>query len=211
VTNESPPPDFITQYPGQAPPHVQSTLAKLSMCRTAFAFTRDGIPLGTFDAVVWTRDEPPPQTTREERDAQRKQTPIDEKESLRWITLLESAGYEAEQAADTRFLAVADSEADIFELFAAAQLPENTDWLVRSAQNQAVGEWLLLTSLPVATLADVERVVDSYCVRLMIEVFFRTLKSGCRVASRRFETLDRMLNCVAVSLIVAKTKEQLLV
>jgi len=54
----------------------------------------------------------------------------------------------------------------------------------------------------VATLADIERVVESYCVRWMIEVFFRTLKSGCRVESRRFETLDRMLNCVVVYLIV---------
>ncbi len=37
----------------------------------------------------------------------------------------------------------------------------------------------------------------------MIEVLFRVLKSGCRVEERLFEHLDRLLNCLAVYLIVA--------
>ena len=37
----------------------------------------------------------------------------------------------------------------------------------------------------------------------MIEVFFRVLKSGCRVEERRFEQIDRLLTCLAVYLIVA--------
>ena len=37
----------------------------------------------------------------------------------------------------------------------------------------------------------------------MIEVFFRMLKSGCRVEERRFEHVDRLLPCLAVYLIVA--------
>lgn len=37
----------------------------------------------------------------------------------------------------------------------------------------------------------------------MIELFFRVLKSGCRIEQRRFERLDRLLSCVAVYLIVA--------
>jgi len=37
----------------------------------------------------------------------------------------------------------------------------------------------------------------------MIEVYFRTLKSGCRIEERRFETLDRMLVCTAIYMIVA--------
>jgi hypothetical protein len=37
----------------------------------------------------------------------------------------------------------------------------------------------------------------------MIEIFFRTLKSGCRIEDRRFETLDRMLACTAIYVIVA--------
>src|SRR5262249_28678936 len=64
-------------------------------------------------------------------------------------------------------------------------------------------EWLLLTSLPVDTLEQVRQVIQSYCVRWMIEVLFRVLKSGCRVEQRRFEQMDRLLTCMAVYLVIA--------
>ena len=64
-------------------------------------------------------------------------------------------------------------------------------------------EWLLLTSLPVDHVEQVRQVIQYYCVRWMIEVFFRVLKSGCRVEERRFEHIDRMLPCLAVYMIVA--------
>ena len=70
-------------------------------------------------------------------------------------------------------------------------------------QDDAPVEWLLLTSLPIDTLEQVREVIECYCVRWMIEVFFRTLKSGCRAEERRFETIDRQLRCLAVFLIVA--------
>ena len=37
----------------------------------------------------------------------------------------------------------------------------------------------------------------------MIEVFFRTLKSGCRVEARRFEEVKRFQTCLAIYMIVA--------
>lgn len=64
-------------------------------------------------------------------------------------------------------------------------------------------EWLLLTSLPVADAEQTRQVIQYYCTRWMIEIFFRTLKQGCRVEERRFEHIDRVLPCVAVFLIVA--------
>lgn len=64
-------------------------------------------------------------------------------------------------------------------------------------------EWILLTSLEIKTLEDIITVVQYYCVRWMIEIFFRVLKSGCRVEERRFERMDRLLKCLAVYLIVA--------
>lgn len=64
-------------------------------------------------------------------------------------------------------------------------------------------EWLLLTSLPVDDAAQVRDVIRLYCVRWMIEVFFRVLKCGCRVQERRFEEMDRFTSCLAVYLIVA--------
>jgi len=64
-------------------------------------------------------------------------------------------------------------------------------------------EWILLTTLPIDTLDQVRESIQHYCVRWMIEVLFRTLKSGCRVEERRFEHIDRLLPCVAVYLTVA--------
>jgi hypothetical protein len=64
-------------------------------------------------------------------------------------------------------------------------------------------EWILLTSLTIETIENVAMIIQYYCVRWMIEVFFRTLKSGCRVEERRFEHMDRLLTCLAVYLIVA--------
>jgi hypothetical protein len=64
-------------------------------------------------------------------------------------------------------------------------------------------EWLLLTSLAIDTVDQVRLVVQYYSTRWMVEVFFRVLKSGCRVEDRRFEAMDRLLPCLAVYLIVA--------
>ena len=45
--------------------------------------------------------------------------------------------------------------------------------------------------------------IQYYTVRWMIEVYFRTLKSSCRVEERQFETIDRALNSLAIYMIVA--------
>ena len=64
-------------------------------------------------------------------------------------------------------------------------------------------EWLLLTSLHIDNADQVRQVIQYYCVRWMIEILFRVLKSGCRVEERRFERLERLQSCLAVYLIVA--------
>jgi hypothetical protein len=64
-------------------------------------------------------------------------------------------------------------------------------------------EWLLVTSLSVATLSAIETVVDYYCCRWMIEMYFKVVKSGCEVEKLQLETTDRLMACVAVYLIVA--------
>ena len=63
--------------------------------------------------------------------------------------------------------------------------------------------WMLVTTLEIETDEDVQRVISAYCVRWQIGVYFRTLKSGCRIERRRFEELDRVLNCVAFYSVVA--------
>jgi hypothetical protein len=64
-------------------------------------------------------------------------------------------------------------------------------------------EWLLLTSLPVATFAEAATVVDYYSGRWPVEVFFRIYKAGCRVEEIQLESEDRLLPCLALYLIVA--------
>jgi hypothetical protein len=64
-------------------------------------------------------------------------------------------------------------------------------------------EWLLLTSLPIDSIDGVRLVVQYYCTRWMVEIFFRVLKSGCRVEKRLFEHLENFLPCLAIYIIVA--------
>lgn len=259
------------------------------------AFTPDGTPLGTCAAMTWTREEAP-EETRAEKERRRKSTPIEHKESLRWIDGLREARTVAEQVPGVKCVCIGDSEADIYELFMEPRGEAPVEWLVRACQDRAVQnaeetarhiraaadqkpvlftnkisvrgrpqtkvscekrarrqqresrkaevevratsvtlrgparpggklpdvtvnvvlvrelnpprsdvpvEWLLVTTLPIETVEQVREIIQYYTVRFMIEVFFRVLKSGCRVEERRFEHIDRMLPCVAVYLVVA--------
>jgi hypothetical protein len=64
-------------------------------------------------------------------------------------------------------------------------------------------EWILLTTLPISTWEEISAIIKYYSSRWMIEMFFKTLKSGCGVEKLRFETMERLLPCLAVYLIVA--------
>lgn len=64
-------------------------------------------------------------------------------------------------------------------------------------------EWKILTSLPVSTKEDAERVLDLYAARWTIEEFFRILKSGCGVEEHQFAKVDRFLNCLTIDAVVA--------
>jgi hypothetical protein len=257
------------------------------------AFTPDGTPLGTAWCPFWTRDEESLAKSAEEKRRERRAAPIEDKESMRWLEGLREARAIAQTLPQVQCVCIADSEADIYELFAEPRGEPAVHWLIRACQDRAletaaqahlrqraladpvqfvqeitvrgrhaktscetrerrqtrdtrrtevevravevtlrpparpdrqlppvtvkvvlvsesqppVGEpaveWLLITTLPIATVADVRTVVQYYCVRWMIEVLFRVLKSGCRVEERLFEHIDRLLPCAAVYLIVA--------
>jgi hypothetical protein len=64
-------------------------------------------------------------------------------------------------------------------------------------------EWLLITSLPIESREDIEKVIDYYQGRWPIEPYFRTLKTGCRVEELQLESIGRLKPCVALYLIVA--------
>ena len=63
--------------------------------------------------------------------------------------------------------------------------------------------WLLITTLPIDSVEDVLRVIDYYVARWIIEVYFRTLKTGCRVEEIQLETTARVKRCLAFYKIIA--------
>ncbi len=64
-------------------------------------------------------------------------------------------------------------------------------------------EWTLLTSLPIETVSDVERIVDTYRIRWMIEEYFKALKTGCAIEKRQLESFDAMMKAIAIAAPVA--------
>jgi hypothetical protein len=59
-------------------------------------------------------------------------------------------------------------------------------------------DWLLLTSLPLATAAEVPTVVAYYRLRWLIERYHFVLTSGCRIEHRRLKTAARLERALAV-------------
>lgn len=64
-------------------------------------------------------------------------------------------------------------------------------------------EWLLVTSLPIDTVEAVLRVISYYCCRWQIEIYFRVLKSGCKVEESQLEKAERFKPYLALCMIVA--------
>lgn len=64
-------------------------------------------------------------------------------------------------------------------------------------------EWILICSLPTATLDEIKDRRDWYCCRWMVEIFHDIEKNGCSEEDRRFETAERMEACLAVLSVVA--------
>ncbi|HSJ74803.1 MAG TPA: IS4 family transposase [Gemmatimonadales bacterium] len=64
-------------------------------------------------------------------------------------------------------------------------------------------EWLLLTNLPVHSVEEAREKVQWYVCRWQIEVFFRILKSGCRVEQLQLQERDRLEIALTFYMIVA--------
>lgn len=64
-------------------------------------------------------------------------------------------------------------------------------------------EWLLLTSEPIVTREDVERVVEGYRTRWTIEEYFKAVKTGCAFEKRQLESFHALSNLLAYTLVVA--------
>lgn len=114
------------------------------------AFTPDGTPLGAVWAQMWTREEEPVAESRQDRQRWRRTTPIEEKESFRWLQGLRQARQTAQHVPQTTCVCVGDSEADIYELFAEPRGTTPVHWLIRAAQDRLV----LAAAPPMPAAAD---------------------------------------------------------
>lgn len=257
------------------------------------AFNDHGLPLGVVWQKIWARDKIK-KMTKIEKDHWLRETPIEGKESFRWIEGMHAAREVAEACPQTTCICIGDSDADVYELFCESRATsrgevhllirackkritagDGSTWLdtarataclfqcsvnvsARTAKlatetrkrhktrdariaeievrattvtvrppyrqggklpevtlNMVLAEepnppdgatpiqWLLVTTLPIDNAVQVQQIVSYYSVRWQIEIYFRTLKSGCRIEDRQFETLERILNCLAVYSIIA--------
>ncbi|WP_417736912.1 IS4 family transposase [Rosistilla oblonga] len=249
------------------------------------AFSETGLCLGVMDVKLFSHN---PETLGQNSD-QRKQLPIEEKESFRWLQGYRQACQLAGQLPDKQVISVADRESDLYDIFVeAAQHPSPADFVIRAKQPRCTPErdvatgpsvykkvadevasapvsmrlqvdltatpkraarratldvrakrlsikppharkaelpevelsvvevrevngpgdgtdvhWQLLSSLPIDTIDQIQRVIDIYVTRWPIETYFRVYKSGCRIEEIQLETNARQRRALMIYKVVA--------
>ena len=63
--------------------------------------------------------------------------------------------------------------------------------------------WILITDLPVNTFEEVSKIISYYLARWEIELFFKVLKSGCKIEERQLQTTERMKNLITLFMILS--------
>ena len=100
------------------------------------AFTPQGVPLGTVWAEILNRTNGVSHASAPEKRHERQSTPIEEKESIRWLSGLRKAREVALQLPGVQCVCVADSESDIYEVFSEPR--GAVHWLIRACQDRAL-------------------------------------------------------------------------
>lgn len=238
--------------------------------------TPEKVPLGIIDHQVWER----PQEDFG-KSQQRKQKPISEKESQKWLHSLDQTAQRQEALPQVQVVNIADREADIYDYLQLAQARQ-IEVLVRAAHNRRVDQpekylwdhmaevpvsqyltiavprkpgqaqreavlsirysrvalqpprhryqekdlppvtvwvvyaheadppagleaisWMLLTTLPVHNAWAAMEKVQWYTCRWQIELFFKVLKSGCRIERLQLETAARLRRGLALYAVIA--------
>jgi hypothetical protein len=239
------------------------------------AFTVEGTPLGLLDVQCWARD-----AQEFGKHHRRKQRPIEQKESYKWLKSFQQVATAQRSSPDTLLVSVGDREADIYELFELAlEDPRGPKLLVRAEYDRLLADgqghlwlrvasqlvaatqdlqvprrgaqparvahlelrfapvrlkppqrrahwpslnlwavlaqevnappavkplrWMLLTTCEVTSTAGAIEKINWYRLRWGIEVYHRTLKSGCKIEQRQLGTADRIETGLAIDLVVA--------
>ncbi|MBK8399184.1 MAG: IS4 family transposase [Leptospiraceae bacterium] len=264
-----------------------SETAKGYYFHPTIAVTVEGTPLGILDSQVWIRESLTKGKTEKEYAYKKKHTPIEQKESYKWLksyrTLCE---IETNNHKDFHLVSVCDREADIFELFyehAKITNENKPDLIVRAKANRIISDgaekylfdelnnneifaeyniivprkkgvqireatlqvkfkevtieppsnlinrnsyskiklyavttneinppkdvdpihWFILTTIPVLNFDDAFEIIQWYRQRWVIEIFFKTLKSGCNIEKYQFHTFERLKKILAIDSIIA--------
>jgi len=117
---------------GMGPINTKGDSAVGLVLHDTMAFTVDGTPLGLLDAQCWARD---PETAGKRE--QRKELPIEQKESMKWLRSYRAAAAVQELCPNTMLVSVGDRESDLYDLFAeAAADPDGPKLLVRAEKSR---------------------------------------------------------------------------
>src|SRR5437667_326906 len=239
------------------------------------AFSIEGTPLGLLDVQCWARD-----ADEFGKKHQRKQRPIEEKESYKWLRSFQSVAEAQRHCPNTMLVSMGDREADIYELFhLALQDPKGPRLLVRAEYDRLLEDgqghlwanvaaqplvgiqeihvprrgtiaarvarlevrfaevtlkppqdksqygplklwavlaqdtdaptgipplcWMLLTTCRVCNFEDAIEKLAWYTKRWGIEIYHKTLKSGCKIEQRQLGDADTIEACLAVDMVVA--------
>jgi hypothetical protein len=76
-------------------------------------------------------------------------------------------------------------------------------WEVNTPAGEKPIEWCLLTSEPIADVSAIERIVNWYRSRWVIEEYFKALKTGCAYEKRQLESFHALRNALAVFAAIA--------
>src|SRR5438067_750020 len=119
------------------------------LVHTTLAFTPERVPLGLLAQQVWARD-----PNDSGKRARRKQLPISQKESQKWLHSLDAVDTARDCCPTTHLISVGDREADVYDVLAAPR-PVGVDLLIRAAWNRGVHApqryvWDTVVAQPVA-------------------------------------------------------------
>jgi len=245
------------------------------MVHDTMAFSVDGTPLGLLDVQCWARN-------RDEfgKKHQRRQRPIEEKESHKWLESFRRVAEVQRHCPETMLVSVADREADVYEFFhLALSDSKGPKLLVRAEQDRLLADgqghlwpvvasqplagtqeiqvprrgssparvarlevrhaevllkppqgksqygplklwavlaqetghadniqplcWMLLTTCSVSTFDQATQKLGWYTKRWGIEIYHRTLKSGCKIEERQLTDSHSIEACLAIDMIIA--------
>ncbi|MFQ6061967.1 MAG: IS4 family transposase, partial [Methanosarcinales archaeon] len=75
-------------------------------------------------------------------------------------------------------------------------------WVVYAKEESPPDEvepisWMLITTIPVKSLDTAIKIINYYTRRWGIEMFFKVLKSGCKIEERQLRDGERLKKCLA--------------